>query len=171
MFVIAQRSQLSLNLYRDTMKITLEQQLQQIIDDAVNYGVSPVVVELAIAPVIKAYAQQLKKLEYYVLQNLEGDWVLTTINNPKLQQSKQVIYAFVSVKDAALRGKSNPELAAAPISVVQLLFRLSSLQMVDSMIFLEDSQNLNRGVEIERDRLFQQIRQQIQQLQTPPNLA
>ena len=172
MFVIAQRSQLSLNLYRDTMKMTLEQQLQQIIDDAVNYGVSPVVVELAIAPVIKAYAQQLKKLEYYVLQNLEGDWVLTTINNPKLQQSKQVIYAFVSVKDAAaFSGKTNPELAAAPISVVQLLFRLSSLQMVDSMIFLEDSQNLNRGVEIERDRLFQQIRQQIQQLQIPPNLA
>ena len=153
--------------------MTLEQQLQLIIDDAANYGVSPVVIEKAIAPVIKAYAQQLKKLEYYVLQNLAGDWVLTTINHPQLQQSKQVIYAFVSVKDSAtFGGKTNPDLMTAPISVVQLLFRLSSLQMVDSIVFLEDSQNLDRGVEIERDRLFQQIRQQIQQLkQIPPNIA
>ena len=152
--------------------MTLEQQLQLIIDDAPKHGVSPIVVELAIAPVIEAYAQRLKQLEYYVLQNLEGDWVLTTINNPQLQQSKQVIYAFVSVSDAAAFGGTNPNLMATPISIVQLLFRLSSLQMVDSIVFLEDSLNLNRGVEIEREQLFQQIKRQIQHMpKIPPNLA
>ncbi|NJK56686.1 MAG: hypothetical protein HC939_12135 [Pleurocapsa sp. SU_5_0] len=153
--------------------MTLEQQLQIIIDDATNYGVPSAVVEQAIAPILKSFAQQLQHLEYYVLQNLDEDWVLTTITNPQLQQSKTVIYAFVSVQDAAtFQGTANPNLIAMPISVVQLLFRLFSLEQVDSIIFLENSPNLNHGVEIKRDRLSQLVQQQIQQLvKIPPNLA
>jgi hypothetical protein len=153
--------------------MTLEQQLQLIIDDAANYGVPSLVVEKAIAPVLKAFAEQLQHLEYYVLQNLAEDWVLTTIANPQLQQSKKVIYAFISVQDAAtFQGTANADLLAMPIDVVQLLFRLFSLQEVDSIIFLENSSNLNHGVEIERDRLSQLIRQQIEQLgKIPPNIA
>ena len=151
----------------------LEQQLAEIINNAVDYGVPPMVIEKAIAPVIKLFATQLQHLEYYVLQNLAEDWVLTTITNPQLNQSKKVIYAFVSVQDAAtFEGKRNPDLIAMPITVAQLLFRLFSLQQVDSIIFLEDSQNLNRGIEIKRDYLAELIRQQIVQLgQTPPNIA
>jgi hypothetical protein len=153
--------------------MTLEQQLQVIIDDAANYGVPSSVVEKAIAPVLKLFAEQLQYLEYYVLQNLAEDWVLTTITNPLLQQSKKVIYAFISVQDAAtFQGTANPDLIAMPIDVVQLLFRLFSLQQVDSIIFLENSLDLNYGVEIERDRLSQLIRQQIEQLgNIPPNIA
>lgn len=153
--------------------MTLEQQLQIIIDNAANYGVPSAVVEQAIAPILKSFAQQLQHLEYYVLQNLDEDWVLTTITNPQLQQSKTVIYAFVSVQDAAtFQGTANPNLIAMPISVVQLLFRLFSLEQVDSIIFLENSPNLNHGVEIKRDRLSQLVQQQIQQLaKIPPNLA
>lgn len=153
--------------------MTLEQQLQLIIDDAANYGVPSSVVEKAIAPVLKVFAEQLQHLEYFVLQNLAEDWVLTTIANPQLQQSKKVIYAFISVQDAAtFQGTANADLIAMPIDVVQLLFRLFSLQEVDSIIFLENSLNLNHGVEIERDRLSQLIRQQIEQLgKIPPNIA
>lgn len=153
--------------------MTLEQQLQLIIDDAANYGVPSSVVEKAIAPVLKVFAEQLQHLEYYILQNLAEDWVLTTIANPQLQQSKKVIYAFISVQDAAtFQGTANADLIAMPIDVVQLLFRLFSLQEVDSIIFLENSLNLNHGVEIERDRLSQLIRQQIEQLgKIPPNIA
>lgn len=153
--------------------MTLEQQLQLIIDDAANYGVPSSVVEKAIAPVLKVFAEQLQHLEYFVLQNLAEDWVLTTIANPQLQQSKKVIYAFISVQDAAtFQGTANADLIAMPIDVVQLLFRLFSLQEVDSIIFLENSPNLNHGVEIERDRLSQLIRQQIEQLgKIPPNIA
>ncbi len=151
----------------------LEQQLAEIINNAADYGVPPMVIEKAIAPVIKLFVTQLQHLEYYVIQNLAEDWVLTTIANPQLNQSKKVIYAFVSVQDAAtFQGKTNPDLIAMPITVTQLLFRLFSLQQVDSIIFLEDSQNLNRGIEIKRDHLTELIRQQIVQLsQTPPNIA
>lgn len=150
--------------------MNLEQQLEVIINDAANHGVPTIVVEQAIAPVIKLFATQLQHLEYYVLQNLAEDWVLTTITNPQLNQEQKVIYAFVSVKDAAtFQGKRNPDLIAMPISVVQLLFRLFSLQQVDSIIFLEDSQNLNRGIEIKRERLSQLIEQQIKQLTDTPN--
>jgi hypothetical protein len=153
--------------------MTLEKQLQIIIDDAENYGVPKAVVEKAIAPVLKSFAKQLHHLEYYVLQNLGSDWVLTTIMNPQLQQEKKVIYGFISVQDATtFQGVANADLIAMPISVVQLLFRLVSLQEVDSIIFLENSQNLNAGVEIERDRLSQLIQQQIEQLRKiPPDIA
>lgn len=150
----------------------LEQQLQELIDDAANHGVPPMAVELAIAPVLKLFAQQLQHLKYYVLQNLEEDWVLTTITNPQSKQEKKVIYAFVTVQDAAtFQNSSNPDLMAMPISVVQLLFRLLALQQVDSMIFME-AEDLNRGNEIKRDRLSGLIQQQIEQLgQTPNNIA
>jgi hypothetical protein len=153
--------------------MNLEQQLQIIINNGADYGVPPPVIEKAIAPVLKLFAEQLQHLEYYVLQNLAEDWFLTTIANSKLQSEKKVIYAFTSVQDAAtFQGKANPDLVAMPISVAQLLFRLFSLQQVDSIIFLENSSNLNRGVEVERDRLAELIQQQIQQLGSiPPNIA
>ncbi len=153
--------------------MTLDRQLEILINDAADYGVPPVAIEKAIAPVLKMFANQLQHLEYYILQNLEEDWVLTTITNPKSKQNKNVIYAFVSVKDAArFGGKANPDLIAMSIPIAQLLFRLFSLQEVDSIIFLENSQDLNRGVEIEREHLSELIQQQIQQLNNiPPNFA
>ena len=153
--------------------MTLEKQLQIIIDDAAEHNVPPMVIKKAIAPVLRLLAEQLHHLEYYVLQNLAEDWVLTTIANPKLQLEKKVIYAFVSVRDAAaFQDSANPDLIATPIPIVQLLFRLFSLQQVDSIIFLEDSQNLNRGIEIERERLSKLIQQQIEQLnQTTTDIA
>lgn len=145
--------------------MTLESELQLIIDDAANHGVPSMIMEQAISPVLRLFAGKLQHSQYYVLQNLAEDWVLTTITNSKLQQDKKVIYAFMAVEDAAaFQGKTNPDLVAMPISVVQLLFRLFSLQQVDSIIFLENSENLQHGVEIERIHLSELIRQQIEQL-------
>ena len=153
--------------------MNLEQQLEIFVEEAVNYKVPTVIAKRAIAPVLKSFASQLARLEYYILQNLAEDWVLTTINNPQLDRDKRVVYAFVSVQDAAtFEGKSNRDLIAMPISVVQLLFRLFSLPEVDSLIFLEDSRNLNRGVEVKRTLLVTAIERQIRQLMnTPPDLA
>ena len=151
----------------------LDEQLEVLINDAANHGVPPLVVEQAIAPVLKSFASQLQHLEYYIWQNIEQDWVLTTIANPQLQQDKKVIYAFRSVRDAAsFQGKIKPDLIAMPIPIVRLLFRLFSLQQVDSIIFLENSDRLDRGVEIERDRLSKLIQEQIKQLnKNPPHIA
>lgn len=148
----------------------LDRQLEILIEDAANYGVPPVAIKQAIAPVLRSFAEQLQCLEYYILQNIEQDWVLTTIANSQSQE-KRVIYAFKSLADAAsFGGQSN--LIAMPIPIAQLLFRLFSLQQVDSIIFLEDSLNLDRGVEIERNHLSKLIQQQIKRLnQHPPHIA
>ena len=151
----------------------LDEQLSVLINDAANHGVPPIVVEQAIAPVLKSFASQLQHLEYYILQNIEQDWVLTTITNPQLQQDKKVIYAFKSVRDAAnFQGKIKPDLIAMPIPIAELLFRLFSLHQVDSIIFLENSHHLDRGIEIERNHLSNLIQKQIEQLKkNPPHIA
>lgn len=151
----------------------LDRQLEILINDAANYGVAPLVIEAAIAPVLKLFADRLQHLQYYILQNLEEEWVLTTLTNSKLKQEKRIIYAFVSVQDAAtFAGKTNPDLIAMSIPIAQLLFRLFSWQQVDSIIFLENSQNLSQGLEIERKYLSKLIQQQIKQLnKIPPNIA
>ena len=148
----------------------LEEQLKILINDAPQYGIPAMVVEKAIAPVLELFVQKLSNTEYYVLQNLESDWVLTTITNPQLSQEKQVIYAFKTVRDAAnFQGQTDPSLIAVPIPITHLLFRLFSLKQVDSLIVLDDSRNLNKGIEIQRDRLSALIKQQIQQLGQPPS--
>ncbi len=151
----------------------LDAQLSGLIEDAANYGISPVVIEQAIAPVLKAFANQLQHLEYYVLQNIEEKWVVTTIANPQLKQQKKVIYAFKSVRDAGVFAKkSQADAIARPIAIAQLLWRLFALEQVDSIIFLEDSHNLNRGIEIERSHLLKLIQDQIEQLtEIPPHIA
>jgi hypothetical protein len=156
----------------------IDRQLEILINDGAKYGVAPTVIEKAIAPALKLFANQLKYLEYYVVQNLQGDWILTTISNPKLRQEKKVIYAFASVQDAArFQGKVDPDILAVAIPVTHLLFRLISLQEVDSVIFADNSSNITSSnitseIEIQRDRLSNLIKQQIRQLnQTPPNIA
>lgn len=151
----------------------IDGQLEILINDAGNYGVAPIVIQKAIAPALKLLADKLKYLEYYVVQNLQQDWVLTTITNRQLKQEKKVIYAFASVQDAAkFQGKVDPDILAVAIPVTHLLFRLPSLQQVDSVIFIDDYSNINSGIEIKRDRLSNLIKQQIRQLnQTPPNIA
>lgn len=146
----------------------LEQQLQEIVKEAPEHGVPLEVVEKAISPVLISFANQLQKLEYFVLQNLAGDWILTTLTNPSINEDKAVIYAFVSVQDAfKFQGNDDPDLVAVPISIIQLLFRLFSLQQVDSLVFLENSENLTRGQEIKREQLADSIMFQIKQLKQP----
>lgn len=150
--------------------MNLPEQLKILIDDAPQYGVPAIVVAKAIAPVLESFAKQLKQTEYYIWQNLESDWILTTIAQPQLPEGKRVIYAFKTVRDAAnFSHQANSDLIAISIPITHLLFRLFSLQEVDSIIVMDDSSNLNRGIEISRDRLAQLIKQQIKQLNQPPS--
>jgi hypothetical protein len=152
----------------------LEQQLKSLIDDAPKYGVPPLVMQRAVTPVLALLAQKLDYLEYYVLQNLEEDWILTTIskqNQPEAE--KKVIYAFATLQDAAIfQGSADPSILAIALPVTHILFKLFPLQQVDSIIFLKNPGNLQSGVEIERAKLQILIQQQIQQLnKIPPNIA
>lgn len=149
----------------------LKPQLQILIDDAPNYGLSSVVIEQAIAPVLEILGQQLEHLEYYILQNLSDEWVLYSISDRDQNQSpKKVIYAFSSLQDAAdFQGKQDPNILAAPLPITHILFRLFSLASIDSMVFFTQPGNFKTAIELKRNDLQNLIQQQLKQLVNIPN--
>ncbi|NJM70331.1 MAG: hypothetical protein HC862_08915 [Scytonema sp. RU_4_4] len=155
----------------------LQAQIQLLIDNAPQDGVTPQLVT-AIAPVLSAIARKLRHSQYYILQNLEEDWVLTTLSNrtnPQLE--KRVIYAFPTIQDVPLESSAglDPQLIAAPIPVIQILFQLVAMEPVDSIVFFETSGILTDSIEVRRPDLQNLIQQHLQQnrvkKQIPPDLA
>lgn len=148
----------------------LDRQLQILIEEAPQQGISTLVIEKAVAPVLRAFASQLQHLEYYVLQNREGDWIVSAIANiEKPQQQKQVIYSFPTPEDATrAQANSNLQLENVPVPVTHLMFQLFALEGVDSLIFIETPGNLEKGIEIPRTSLQKSLQQQLQQLKNTP---
>ncbi|MBE9182663.1 hypothetical protein IQ268_29425 [Oculatella sp. LEGE 06141] len=155
----------------------LDQQIQVLIDQAPQDGTTPAAIA-AIAPALKAIANQLNHAQYYVLQTLEQNWVMTTLSNrtqPDL--AKNVIYAFPTLKDVTSGPHSvkDPQLVALPIPVTHILFQLIAIKAVDSVVFFETSGNTNAGTEVNRDDLQNLIKLYLQQSRDatdlPPNIA
>ena len=150
--------------------MTLERQLQVLIEEAESNGIAPIVIEKAVAPVLQLIAEQLEHLEYYVLQNMQEDWVISVIKDRQVPSSeKKVIYTFSTIKDAknfSTRGQSN--LIATSLPVVQILFRIFSLEQIDSAIFFPRSGNTTQGIEVKRKDLQNAIEQQLLLLKTTP---
>jgi hypothetical protein len=164
----------------------LNKQIQVLIDDAPQDGVTPQIVA-AIAPGLKLLAAKLRHLQYYILQSLEENyaanvaeagespaaWVVTTLSdraNPKI--TKQVIYAFPSLKDASALSLAElePQVVAQAIPVANILFQLFALETVDSIIFFETPGDLNTGIEIRRADLQSLIQFQLQQNFSEPSI-
>ena len=145
----------------------LKQQLQVLVDEAAEHGIAPAIIENAIAPVFEVVARQLQHLEYYVLQNLSEDWVISVINNG--DREKKVIYAFTTVRDAKLKIGQESDIVAISLPVVQILFRLFSVGQIDSIIFFDRSANTSGGVELKRRDLQNSLQQQLQQLKATPS--
>ena len=130
----------------------LQAQIQALIDDApadeaTRDGVQVVAIALG------EIAQGLTHTEYYILQNFQEQWQITTLQHrtqEKLQ--KTVLYAYGSLSDATKVGQSD-ELIAAPVPVVQLLFQFFSFDTVDSFLFVEDSQQPDQIRELKRQDL------------------
>lgn len=155
----------------------LDLQIQTLIDQAPQDGQTSAAMR-AIAPVLKRVAQRLKYSEYYVLQTLEQNWVVTTLNHrtqPTVERN--VIYAFPTLNDAANAPFSvnDPQLMAVPTPVIHLLFQMMSMKTVDSTVFFETPGNLSSGTEVRQDDLQMLIRSQLEQWKKssniPPNLA
>ncbi|GAA6622269.1 hypothetical protein NUACC26_080910 [Scytonema sp. NUACC26] len=155
----------------------LQAQIQLLIDNAPKDGVTPQLVT-AIAPVLIAIAQKLRRSQYYILQNLDGSWVLTTLSNranPQLE--KRVIYAFPTLQDVPRKSNAglDPQLVATPVPVTHILFQLVAMEPVDSIVFFETSGINSDGVEIRRADLENLIQQKLQQnrknMQIPPDIA
>ncbi|MBH8550830.1 hypothetical protein I8751_00165 [Nostocaceae cyanobacterium CENA357] len=155
----------------------LERQIQLLIDNAPHDGITPNIVA-AISPVLSAIAQRLRHSQYYILQNLESEWVLTTLSNranPGLE--KRVIYAFSTIQDVSLIPSAglDPQIVAKPLPVTHILFQLVALEPVDSIVFLETPGQTTHTVEVQRNELQklmqQQIKKQQKPKQVPPDIA
>ncbi|WP_375510965.1 hypothetical protein [uncultured Nostoc sp.] len=155
----------------------LETQIQLLIDNAPRDGITPNLIA-AIAPALRAIAQKLRHSQYYILQNSESSWVLTTLSNltnPGLE--KCVVYAFPTIQDVSLISPAglDPQMLAKIIPVTHILFQLVALEPVDSIIFLETPGKTTHTVEIRRTDLEklmqQQLRQQRSPKQIPPDIA
>jgi hypothetical protein len=147
----------------------LKQQVQVLIENAPQDGLTPQVVE-AISPVLTLLASQLGHLEYHILQTLNGDWVVTTLSNrtqPELE--KNVIYAFATDKDATgFQPVDDPQLVTATIPVTHILFQLLALATVTSLVFFDTPGNLATGTEVRRKDLEDLIQRQLKQVQPAP---
>lgn len=150
--------------------MNMEQQLQILIQQGPSYNIPVAVMEKAVVPVIRQFASQLQHQEYYLKQALTGQLVVTKIVNlPDSQREKNVIYAFPTVRDTNnFQGNMDePDTIAVPLPVTHILFQLFPIQDVDSIIFMEISEDLNSFVEVDRAYLYQIIDEQISQLSRP----
>ena len=145
----------------------LKQQLQILIDQAPQDGVTPEVIEKAVNPVLKNFATQLKQNAYFAYQSVQGNWLLTTLSNrrdPMLE--KKVIYAFSTLEDAKLfeqadGDRPDPNLTAQLVPVTHILFQLFALKQLDSLVFFENVGSLSNGTEVHRQDLQKAIQKNL----------
>jgi hypothetical protein len=151
--------------------MNIDAQIQQLIEQAPQYGARTEEIQL-IAPVFKSVASQLQHAQYYILQNLEQSWVMTTLKHrtqPEL--SKNVVYAYSSLETVKANiATLDPEIMALPVPVIQILFQLLAMEPVDSIIFF-GSADEQTGIEVSRQGLRQSIEQYVQSLRQshPPS--
>ncbi|AFZ29426.1 hypothetical protein Glo7428_0844 [Gloeocapsa sp. PCC 7428] len=162
--------------------MNLDTQIQLLIDDAPQDGITPKVVA-AIAPGLKLLAEKLHHLQYYIVQSLEQEWVVTTLRSrDEPDQEKRVIYAFPTLEDVATASDAtdiDPELIAVPIPITLILFQLIALETIDSIIFFEMPGDTTNGIEIRREDMQRLVQVQLQQSplsntpsnHIPPNIA
>jgi hypothetical protein len=144
----------------------LHDQIQLLIDRAPQDGKTPIALR-AIAPALIALAQQLKHLQYYVLQSRDGNWLLTTLqNNDDPELEKAVVYGFPSIDDArsSLKSPVKPDLVAVSMPIAQILFQLLAFDRIDSAIFFDQAGSRERGIEIQRRELQQLANAHLQKL-------
>jgi hypothetical protein len=144
----------------------LDQQIQLLVDNAPQDGQTPQLVA-AIAPVFKSFASRLRHPQYYMLQNLESSWIVTTLNHrsqPGLE--KNVAYAFPTLQDVTTdpSARRDPQVLALPVPVAQIIFQLVSSPTIDSVIFFENPGNTEIGTEILRSEIAEMIQKHMQQV-------
>jgi hypothetical protein len=146
--------------------LNLDQQLQILRDEAPNQGIPLEIMDKAILPTLKLFALQLQHPQYYFLISPQQGWVVTILGHRQSPETeKRVIYVFANRKDVrSFQGVADPSLGIGSLPVTHLLFQLFSLKEVDSLIFIENSSDLQQGKEIKAENLRQIIQQQIKRL-------
>lgn len=155
----------------------LDSQIQALITDAPTDGLTPDAV-LAIAPALKALAGQLKHSQYYILQTIDQNWVMTALSNRNQPETKKnIIYAYPTLKDVegGPHPVKDPQVMALPVPVTHILFQMLAMKPIDSLIFFDTPGKLARGIEVRRDDLQALVQAQLRQAQRdsqiPPDMA
>jgi hypothetical protein len=125
----------------------LQDQIQALIENAPDDEVTQEGVQV-VAAALGEVAQGLGHPEYYVLQNFQQQWQVTTLQH-RTQDTvqKTVLYAYAHLTDATQAGQSD-DLIAVPVPIVQLLFQFFSFENVDSFLFLDNVHNPDQIREI-----------------------
>jgi len=156
--------------------MNLEQQQQDLINQAAQYGV-PTEAMRAIGATLGQAAAQFQHQTYYIPQSMEHEWVVTTLSNrSQPAEEKTVVYAFADLNDVTVTRPTteNLGLVALPIPILHILFQMFALQTVDSVIFMDTPGNIAMGVEVPRSDiqdLIQQCLRQWQAKQVPPDIC
>jgi hypothetical protein len=121
-----------------------------------------------IASVLKAIALNLKYTIYFVIQDIEGGWLLTPLSNhdnPELE--KTTIYAYCDRTPANIdRFRLNDEhLECGEYNVIDMLFRLIGMKQVDSIVFFDRATDTQNGIEIVRTDIEALCEKQIKRAQ------
>lgn len=159
------------------MPMNVEQQIQALIEQAPSYGANPNDVKL-IAPALKALARRLKHPQYFILQTLEQNWLMTTLTHrTQTELTKNVVYAFPTLQDAtdSTQAPADPHIVALPTFVIHILFQMLAMKPVNSVVFFETPGDQQSGIEISQQMLHEAIRsyvqQQRQKSQLPSDIA
>lgn len=140
----------------------LQAQIQALIEDAPDDAATQAGIQV-VAAVLGEVAQSLGHTEYYVLQSLQQQWQITTLQHRSQETlQKTVLYAYGSLADAARAGRSE-DLIAAPVRVVQLLFQFFSFEEVDSLLFLDEANNPDQMRELKRQDLQAMVQAYLKQ--------
>jgi hypothetical protein len=158
----------------------LDLQIRSLIDKAPADGSTPQILE-AIAPALKLLAEQLEHLEYYIMQNFDQSWSIAVLSNLKQRgQSKKVIYAWTTLKDASLAVVARDRILPVSIPVTHILFQILALEGIDSIVFFDTPGNLETGTEVRREQVQNLINVYLQQYRStlqsnynnlPPDIA
>ena len=121
-----------------------------------------------VASVLKVIAQKLKHTIYFVIEDIEGGWLLTPLSNhdnPEVE--KTTIYAYCDRMPANIdRLKLNDQyLECGEYNVIEMLFRLIGMKQVDSIVFFERLTDTQNGVEIVRTDIEALCEKQVKRAQ------
>lgn len=151
--------------------MNLDQQIKTLTKDAPNDPEMRQITETFV-PVLRRLAGKFRYLEYYVLQTPDQQWVSFTLNHrTQSHVEKTVIYAFPSPNDVAtvLPSLDLSGLARVPIGIIDLLFQFYALNLGESLVLFDTSENTEKGVELCRSEFEYLLRESLDPL--PPDIA
>ncbi len=125
----------------------LDQQIQSLIENAPQDGSTPALVE-AIAPALKQLAGQLRHSQYYIVQTVDQEWAVTSLQSrAQPNEEKTVVYAYSTLKDVSSGPypMHDPTMMALPVPVTHILFQMLALEGGQQYHLFRNSRRHQRG--------------------------